>query len=48
LAALLVKVIAQIRSGGVPVSIRWIIRLVRVFVLPVPAPATINSGAWGA
>src|SRR5438105_2870858 len=42
--ALLVKVIAQIRSGGIPDAIKWTILLVSVLVLPVPAPATINRG----
>src|SRR5581483_8250050 len=47
-AALFVNVMAQMRSGRVPVSIRWTIRLVNVLVLPVPAPATINRGETGA
>jgi hypothetical protein len=43
-----VKVIAQMRSGGVPAAIKWTILLISVLVLPVPAPATINRGEVGA
>ena len=47
-AALLVKVIAQIFCGGIPSSIKYRIRLVSVLVFPVPAPATIKRGPVGA
>ena len=44
LAALLVKVTARIFSGAIPRSTIWEIRQVTVRVLPVPAPAKINTG----
>src|SRR5689334_11300507 len=43
-AALLVKVIAQTLSLPPPTAKKWATRLVRVLVLPVPAPATIKRG----
>src|SRR5687768_15025261 len=44
-AARRVKVRSSRRSGGQPSRIRWATRWARVLVLPVPAPATISSGA---
>src|SRR5688572_22827054 len=44
-AALFVNVMARISNGLTPRSwIRWAMRVVRTFVLPLPAPATISSG----
>ena len=44
LAALLVKVTATMLSGLTPDSINFIKRLVKVRVLPEPAPAAIKTG----
>ncbi len=43
-AALLVKVMATIRAGSTPASIRWAILAVMTRVLPLPAPASTSSG----
>jgi hypothetical protein len=43
-AALLVKVMASIRTGGTPSARIRAIRLVSTRVFPEPAPATIASG----
>ena len=44
LAALLVKVMARIFSGGTPrSSTRWAMRAVKTRVLPLPAPASTST-----
>ena len=43
-AALLVKVMARIFSGGTPISpTRWAMRAVKTRVLPLPAPASTRT-----
>src|SRR6266568_2868619 len=45
-AALLVKVTARMFPGATPLAMRWAMRNVMTRVLPVPAPARINTGPF--
>ena len=45
-AALFVKVMPRICSGGIPIESIWAIRNVMTRVLPVPAPASTRTGPF--
>ena len=46
LAALLVNVTAKILRGRIPFLIIYVIRVVKTFVFPEPAPASISKGPF--